>query len=317
MVSVIVACRGRSALLDDCLDQLERQTYRDFDVYVVSDELLTLDRPNVRTLRAGPAFPNRKRQIAAAVSTAEIVAFIDDDAYPDPGWLAAAVPHFADPSVVAAGGPGVTPPGDGPRERAGGAVFASPLVTAGVRHRYVAEPARDVAALAGCNLLMRRVAFLRDVEASAHYSPGEEIASCVFATRDGSRIVYDPAVLVFHHRRALFAAHARQVWSYGRFRGFFLRRYRRSWRDAAFAVPAAFVLAHAVVAAALLGPRSRRPALLALGAYAALVGASALREARAARANPGLVALGIYLTHVVYGAGCIAGWLRPDVARDP
>lgn len=316
MVSVIVACRRHSAFLDECLDQLERQTYRDFDVIVVADELLTLDRPNVRTLRAGPAMPNRKRQIGAEASTAEIVAFIDDDAYPDPGWLAAAVRHFADTSVVAAGGPGVTPPGDGPRERAGGAVFASPLVTATVRHRYVAEPARDVAVLAACNMLMRREVFLRDVEATAKFLPGEEIMSCLFATRDGSRIVYDPAALVFHHRRALFAAHARQVWNYGRFRGFFLRRGERSWRDAVFAVPAAFVLGHLAVAAALARPRSRRPALIALGLYAALVAASALREARAARANPLLVAAGIYVTHVAYGAGYIAGWLRPETAHE-
>jgi hypothetical protein len=30
--------------------------------------------------------------------------------------------------------------------------------------------------------------------------------------------------------------------------------------------------------------------------------------------NPWIVTLGIYLTHVVYGAGSIAGWFRRDLS---
>jgi hypothetical protein len=107
------------------------------------------------------------------------------------------------------------------------------------------------------------------------------------------------------------------VWSYGRFRGFFVRRFARAPRQAAYAVPAAFVLAHAALPALLSRRRSRGPAVLGMGAYAALVTWSALREGRAARANPLLVALGIYLTHLAYGAGFIAGLLREEIAYDP
>ena len=317
MVAVVIACQAHTPYLDACLAHLERQTYRDFEVVVVSDDALALDRPGVRTVRAGRVLPNRKRRLGAAASDAEIVAFIDDDAYPDPGWLAAAVRHFDDPAVVAAGGPAVTPPEDAPRLRASGAVYASPLVTAGTRHRYVAEPPRDVDALPSCNLLVRRAAFLRDADASARYWPGEDILTCHFAMRDGSRIAYDPAILVYHHRRAVFGPHLRQVWSYGRFRGFFMRRFARSWRHAPYTVPAAFVLAHAALPTLLANRRSRPPTLLALGAYAALVTWSAVREARAARANPWLVACGIYLTHLAYGAGFIAGALREQIAYDP
>ena len=49
------------------------------------------------------------------------------------------------------------------------------------------------------------------------YWPGEDILMCMFAARDGARIVYDPAILVYHHRRSAFAAHLRQVWAYGGF----------------------------------------------------------------------------------------------------
>lgn len=317
MVAVVIACRTRTPYLDECLAHLARQTYRDFEVIVVPDEPLVLDRPGVRTVPSGRVLPNRKRQIGTAASEAAIVAFIDDDAFPDPGWLAAAVPHFADPAVVACGGPAVTPDDDPPLLRASGAIFASVLVTAGTRRRYVPEPACDVDALPSCNLLVRREAFLRDVDATARYWPGEDILTCLFATSGGERIVYDPAVLVFHHRRAIFGPHLRQVWSYGRFRGFFVRRFARAPRHAAYLVPAAFVLAHAALPTAMGQRRSRGPALLAIGAYAALVAWSARREGRAARANPWLVGLGIYLTHLTYGAAFIAGLLREEIAYDP
>jgi GT2 family glycosyltransferase len=309
-VSVVIPLRASGPYLRECLAQLARQTYRDFDIYVIPDEPLTLDNPRVHVIPSGHVLPNRKRQIAAEATSAAILAFIDDDAYPDKDWLTNAMRHFADANVVAAGGPAVTPPGDSPRQRASGAIFSAEIVTATTRHRYVPEPQRDVDGLASCNLLVRREAFLRDAEGSVRYWPGEDILLCMFATRDGAHIVYDPTALVYHHRRAVFGPHLRQVWNYGHFRGHFLHCLSTSRSDAVYAVPAAFVLAHAGLLAALTQPRLRAPALLAAAGYAALVGRSAVRAAREERANPWLVAAGIYLTHLTYGAGTIAGWFN-------
>jgi GT2 family glycosyltransferase len=275
----------------------------------VPDAPLTIDGARLHVIASGPVLPNRKRQIAAEATTSEILAFIDDDAYPDPDWLANAVRHFSDPDVVGAGGPAVTAQGDTPRQRASGAIFSSALVTATTRHRYVAEAQRDVEALASCNLLVRRDAFLRDAEASVRYWPGEDILLCMFAARDGARIVYDPTALVYHHRRAVFAGHLKQVWAYGRFRGFFLRRLSTSRSDAAYAVPAAFVLGHGLLFAAIAQRRWRFAAGFIVGLYAALVAWEAVRAARAERASSWLVAAGIYLTHLTYGAGTLVGWL--------
>ena len=95
-------------------------------------------------------------------------------------------------------------------------------------------------------------------------------------------------------------------------RGSFLRRLRRSRRHALCAIPALFVLAHAARSLRCDARGSRAPVLLGAAAYIALVTASALRESRAERANPWLVGLGTYLTHLTYGSGTIAGLLRGE-----
>lgn len=45
------------------------------------------------------------RNAGIAATTAEIIAFIDDDAFPKPGWLAAIVEGFTQPDVMCVGGP--------------------------------------------------------------------------------------------------------------------------------------------------------------------------------------------------------------------
>ena len=142
--------KQRDARLATCLAQLERQTFRSFEVILVPDDALTALPDGVRAISSGAVLPNRKRQLAANATTAPILAFIDDDAYPGPGWLAAAVPHFDDPGVVAVGGPSVTPESDPSASRAGGAVYASPLVTSSTRYCYVPGLPRDVEALPSC-----------------------------------------------------------------------------------------------------------------------------------------------------------------------
>lgn len=306
-VSVIVPVARLNAYVRECIEHLARQTYRNFDVYVVTDEPETLDGVTlpVTLLATGPVTPNEKRNAAAGASDADIVALIDDDAYPTPEWLATAMRHFTDPQVVAAGGPAVTPLEDGPLQQAGGAVFASPLVTAAYTYRYVPGRRRDVEELPACNLLVRRDAFVRYAPDCSDAWPGEDSLLCALLVAGGARIIYDPDARVFHHRRSLFGGHVRQVWRYAVFRG---SSFRRSGvLRAAYAVPTAFVIANLAFIPALTSARLRVPALLAAAVYVACVLFEAVRARRTHRANPALVALGIYLTHLTYGTGFAAG----------
>jgi GT2 family glycosyltransferase len=303
--------RGRS-----CLAALREQTYRNFDVYVVSDEAepVGLDGLTVRALASGPVAPNAKRRQAALASDADLIALLDDDAEPAPDWLANAVRHFADAKVVAAGGPGVTPPDDDAGQRASGAVYASPLVSADEVRRYVPTTACDVDFLPSCNLLVRRSALVAAAVHGNAYAGGDDLMLCFALRAAGGRIVYDPDAVVFHHRRQLFWTHFRQVWNYAVHRGFIVKHVPAVARDLRFYLPAAFVAGNVACALGAFAPRAARRVLCGTAAlYAGLVAWEAVRAGRRHRADPGTVALGIYLTHLTYGAGFISGLARGEL----
>jgi glycosyltransferase involved in cell wall biosynthesis len=90
-VSVVVPTCGRPALLERCLDALERQTLprAGYEVIVIEDER-----------RDGPATARNRGWRKAR---APIVAFTDDDCVPAPDWLERALSAFGEGADVVCG----------------------------------------------------------------------------------------------------------------------------------------------------------------------------------------------------------------------
>lgn len=314
-VSVVIPLKRVNGYLRESLEVLRKQRYANFDVFVITDEPESFDVPDldVKWLSSGPVPPNIKRMMAAQESTADVLALLDDDAFPVEEWLGAAVAHFADDDVVGVGGPGVTPPHDGPLQQASGAVYASPLVSARYTYRYLPGKQQDVDDYPSCNLLVRREPFLKCVPSCIRYWPGEDTKLCMLLTKESGRIVYEPRAVVFHHRRNLFWAHFRQVWNYAVHRGFFAKRYPETSLRPAYFVPSVFVVANLVLLWFFFVSGARNVAIGMGIAYAAIVLLGALQTRRSHPANPIMVSLGIYLTHMTYGIGFLLGLLRREL----
>lgn len=111
-VSVVICTYNRADGLRATLESLRLQRYRDFEVVVVNgpstdDTAAMLEREyagQVRLVENPLANLSVSRNLGIAASAGEIVAFIDDDALPEPTWLEQAVPAFADPEVAGVGG---------------------------------------------------------------------------------------------------------------------------------------------------------------------------------------------------------------------
>lgn len=109
-VSVIVVSRGRPDALRRCLMGIEQLDYDRIEVVVVADEL---GRDSVSALgwdERVKLVPFEEPNISAArnaglgVAAGQVVAFIDDDAVPEPTWLRALAAPFSERAVAAAGG---------------------------------------------------------------------------------------------------------------------------------------------------------------------------------------------------------------------
>lgn len=109
-VSVVVVSRGRPEALKRALTGIAQLAYANFEVIVVADAaggeaartLSFADQVKVLTFEETNISAARNLGIAAAAG--EVVAFIDDDAVPEPGWLFHLMAPFEDATVMAAGG---------------------------------------------------------------------------------------------------------------------------------------------------------------------------------------------------------------------
>src|SRR5688572_5568786 len=138
-VSVIVPLHRLTPVARRCLEETAAALGGEHELIVVTDRPQEGIPAAARTIVTGSpsdTSPAEKRDAALAHVRGAVCAFLDDDAYPEPGWVDAALARLEDPSVAAVGGPGVTPAGSSLRERLGGAFYESPLGSGSIRYRF-------------------------------------------------------------------------------------------------------------------------------------------------------------------------------------
>jgi len=314
LVSIIVPCKAAGPLLEKCVEAIEELDYNRVETIVLPDASLSRGLVNASVIPTGPLGPAHKRDIGARAAKGEILAFIDDDAYPAADWLSRATDLFDNPEIVAVGGPGVTPLSDGLLEQGSGWVYSSWLGGGGYRYRVVPQQARWVDDFPSMNFLVRSDAFFRAGGFDTHFYPGEDTKLCLALIQDGGKIRYDPNVLVYHHRRPLFWPHLRQILQYGIHRGHFARKYPRTSLRVSYFLPSVWIMGLIVGPLLLQG---LGPLWLLYRIVVALYGAALIVTfldilIRARQPALSLLAVaGIVLTHFVYGVGFVRGlWAR-------
>lgn len=244
-VSIVIAVEEVNDLARENIAHCLTMNFTDFEILLfVSHETAESFAKTRIVVRSDLAFnPAQRRDLAIDEARGAILAFIDDDAYPSSDWLTHAVPYFEDPTIAAVGGPGVTPTEDNLRKQVSGWSSASPLGGGpSAAYRFIPGRKREVDDYPSMNLLVRKSDFLMVGGFDSNYWPGEDTKLCSDLTlKIGKRIVYDPEVLVYHHRRAIFKDHLKQNGRYGFHRGHFARVLPQTSRKLAYFLPSCFV----------------------------------------------------------------------------
>src|SRR2546421_886221 len=138
----------------------------------------------------------------------EIVAYLDDDAYPDPPGLHYLAATFLTSEHVGVGGPNIAPPGDGP--------IAACVANAPGNPLHVMLSDREAEHIPGCNMAFRKEA----LEAVGGFDPryrvaGDDVDVCWRLQQCGWTLGFSPAAMVWHHRRNSVRAYWKQQRGYG------------------------------------------------------------------------------------------------------
>jgi O-antigen biosynthesis protein len=213
-VSVIVCTYNGAATLEDCLDGLAKLEYPEYEVIVVDDGSTDSSpqlaaRHDVRLIRTANRGLGSARNTGMRAAGGEIVAYIDDDARPDPHWLDYLVEEFARSDHCAVGGPNIAPGGEG--------VMADCVANSPGGPIHVLLSDSEAEHIPGCNMAIRADA----LRAIGGFDPqftaaGDDVDVCWRLTQRGWTIGFAPAAFVWHHRRNSVRAYWRQQRGYGK-----------------------------------------------------------------------------------------------------
>ena len=118
-ISVVVCSYNGSRTIGECLDHLSKLNYPNHEIIVVDDGSTDntseiAQRYPVRLIRTENRGLSAARNTGREEARGEIVAYIDDDAYPDPDWLNYYRSAFQRSSHAMIGGPNLSPASDPP-----------------------------------------------------------------------------------------------------------------------------------------------------------------------------------------------------------
>jgi GT2 family glycosyltransferase len=164
------------------------------------------------------------RNVGLGVATGEIVAYIDDDAFPDEHWLKYIAAKFQDTDCAGVGGPNIAPPGDG---KIADCVANAP---GGPMHVLISD--HEAEHIPGCNMAFRKDCLKAIGGFDPHFkSAGDDVDLCWRIQHRGMWLAFSPAAKIWHRRRNSVRAYWRQQIGYGKAEALLERKWPQKYND--------------------------------------------------------------------------------------
>ncbi|MBU4299209.1 glycosyltransferase [Patescibacteria group bacterium] len=243
VVSIIIPVKEINDYIRESISHILNLDYESYEILVLPDIESGEKFEKTKIIPTGRIGPAEKRDLGAKRAQGEILAFLDDDGYPRRDWLKNAVSLFKNQETAAVGGPAVTPENDSFWQKVSGAVFLSRLSGGNPERYWPTGKTREIDDWPSVNLLVRKSDFLAVGGFDSEFWPGEDTKLIFdFIKKLNKKIIYDPAVFVWHHRRSGLIKHLKQVGNYGIHRGFFAKKYPETSLKLKYFIPAGFFL---------------------------------------------------------------------------
>jgi O-antigen biosynthesis protein len=213
-ISVVVCSCNGAKTIGDCCEGLSKLEYPNVEVIVIDDgstddTAVIAGQCGFRVITTENQGLSSARNTGYLAASGEIVAYIDDDARPDPHWLLYLAASFLRSRHVGIGGPNIAPPGGG---RIADCVANAP---GGPVHVLLSD--QEAEHIPGCNMAFRKSA----LEAVGGFDPryraaGDDVDICWRLQERGWTLGFSPAAMVWHRRRNSVRAYWRQQKGYGK-----------------------------------------------------------------------------------------------------
>jgi GT2 family glycosyltransferase len=242
-VSVVVCTHNGAQTLPECLERARQLSYPDFEVIVVDDG--SSDASKEIAYRHGATVVgvdhrglSAARNAGIARATGEIVAFLDDDAYPDPDWLHYVAAALRTNGHAGIGGPNI-PPDDGLVAECVAAAPGGPI------HVLISD--REAEHVPGCNMAFRKSALEEIGGFDEQFRvAGDDVDVCWRLQEAGWTLGFSAGAVVMHRRRDSVRRYLKQQYGYGKAEALLERkwpsRYNRAgssrWSGRIYDLPA-------------------------------------------------------------------------------
>ena len=228
--SVVVCTFNGSRTIRQCLEGLEKLRYPNYEVIVVDDGStdgagdIALEY-NVRVIRTENRGLSNARNLGLAAATEEIIAYLDDDASPDPDWLSYLALTFQRANSAGVGGPNIPFPDDG---EVAACIAHAP---GGPTHVLLSD--QEAEHIPGCNMAFRRD-WLQSIGGfdSQFRVAGDDVDVCWRIQEAGGRLGFNPAAMVLHHCRGTLRGFWKQQVGYGKAEAMVERKWPEKYNTA-------------------------------------------------------------------------------------
>lgn len=238
--SIIIPLRRINNYILEAIPYFKKQTFKDFEIIIVCEEDAGKKIPGAKIIKVGRIPPAAKRNTGVKNARGEILAFIDDDAYPEKDWLKKAEIIFQDKEIFGLGGPSLVPKNATFFQRVSNKVYELSSKTTG--KRYGRARRCEIDDWPTCNFFVRKDIFIKVSGFDEKYWGAEDTILGYRIRNKGKKIIYDPDVIVYHHPRKTLMQHLKQTFFWGMWRGFLMKIYPKNSIKLTFFIPALFIL---------------------------------------------------------------------------